>query len=657
MLRILSRYPFLTLFSGLLVGILLASAVSGFWLPALLALIALAGLMIPAVMKRRKPYFAIRFTPTQPFFIVLLAASMGVFTALVHRTDKDLELEGYPYVAGTVVSASQGVQYSKMLVRIDTFTDEAGNIVAQPKNAIVELTTERFYAPDTRLIFRQNLRSLDPDGDVVRERFAPYLRSRGVAYTQWVPQHLITVAEAPHGLRYQAYSVRQKLIRQLESSSLSSTSASMLAAMALGHKDLLDEEDMEAFRYSGLSHLLALSGMHVGIVAWVLSWLLFPLMFFLRPRWRWLAVIALIWLYVWLTGWYVSALRACIMSTLLLGALVVQRRNTSVNAILASAFIIVLFDPLQITTAGFQLSFAAALLLVLSIGINPIDHHSHPRIFKIFSLVAATLIVTAGTMALSAYYFHNITPASFVPNLLAGCLLPFYLGGGIIYILLLSVGLDVSFLAMMINKGTEAIVRLAHVTASSPSLITDVRLHAAVPVMFLCGMVCLILWLRSRRKLPAILSAGSFVVAIAGVFLLPVPEGLRALRASGTAKKDLITMYDNDAAKTDTLQSGSCGLYDTPAGSVGWCSADMKLLDASHPLYAKLQEADYLVLGRGAEIDMQNIAMRAHRPTVVLLPSLRDAERDTLTTRCTRFGLPYHDIAADGPFLLQYPLR
>ena len=333
MLRILSRYPFLTLFSGLLVGILLASAVSGFWLPALLALIALAGLMIPAVMKRRKPYFAIRFTPTQPFFIFLLAASMGVFTALVHRTDKDLELEGYPYVAGTVVSASQGVQYSKMLVRIDSFTDEAGNIVAQPKNAIVELTTERFYAPDTRLIFRQNLRSLDPDGDVVRERFAPYLRSRGVAYTQWVPQHLITVAEAPHGLRYQAYSVRQKLIRQLESSSLSSTSASMLAAMALGHKDLLDEEDMEAFRYSGLSHLLALSGMHVGIVAWVLSWLLFPLMFFLRPRWRWLAVIALIWLYVWLTGWYVSALRACIMSTLLLGALVVQRRNTSVNAI------------------------------------------------------------------------------------------------------------------------------------------------------------------------------------------------------------------------------------------------------------------------------------------------------------------------------------
>ena len=210
-------------------------------------------------------------------------------------------------------------------------------------------------------------------------------------------------------------------------------------AMTLGWKPTLTNEVYEPFMRSGTMHIFAISGLHIGMIAWILV----SLMRVARvPRaWCGCAAIPLLWFYTTATGWQPSAVRATLMASIIIFGWALKRPSDLVNSLAAAAFIILLCDPLQLFGASFQLSFLVVLSIVLLV---PRLEAAHDRLLRIDPLLPADLLprwqrwlrsalrlVTAslavslaawlGSLPLTAHYFHLFSPVTLLANL---CIVP-----------------------------------------------------------------------------------------------------------------------------------------------------------------------------------------------------------------------------------------
>ncbi len=243
----------------------------------------------------------------------------------------------------------------------------------------------------------------------------------------------------------------------------------LLQAMVFGMKDSLSPEIKEAYIATGLAHLTAVSGLHIGFVASAFYFLIMPLVFYMLYRFKpdsaraghsgkWTAFLCLIpvLLYMIVVGAKVSSLRAGIMISAFLIAIIINRKNSLFNAFLSAAFFILLWKPESLIAPGFQLSFLAVagilwvIHLLTEMGDDPLSKlgeppwhqkllgkESHPlksgpiksRLKKIF--IGSTLIsftVTLATLPVLLFNFNRISLVGAFLNLflvpLAALLIP-----------------------------------------------------------------------------------------------------------------------------------------------------------------------------------------------------------------------------------------
>ncbi|MBX7156915.1 MAG: ComEC/Rec2 family competence protein [Verrucomicrobiae bacterium] len=211
--------------------------------------------------------------------------------------------------------------------------------------------------------------------------------------------------------------------------------ASILAGMLYGDRTGFDEKLNEKFRRTGTLHLFAVSGQNVGILAGIG---LIGLQFAGLLRWRWgWALIPCLFIYAIATGSQPSAIRAVIMASFLLIAWALDRPISLLQLMCSAAFVILLWNPLQLADVGFQLSFAVVLALILITPriFNRLKKWGEPdpflprqlwpwwyewreslRLF-LWGTVTVSLAAFLGTMPLTAYYFHLWTPVSFFVNM------------------------------------------------------------------------------------------------------------------------------------------------------------------------------------------------------------------------------------------------
>ena len=191
----------------------------------------------------------------------------------------------------------------------------------------------------------------------------------------------------------------------------------ILNAMLLGNKNLISEDEKNVYRKTGAMHVLAVSGLHVGII----SQLLILIFGFLERRRKVLFLIlclSFLWLYACITGLSPSIIRASIMFSMLLIARIFQFQHQNLNIIFASALLILLFDPNQLFGLSFQFSYIAVLGIVLSYPIVHKQIHELPIISK--HIVQITSVSLAAQLALSPlllYYFHEIPSYGLLSNL------------------------------------------------------------------------------------------------------------------------------------------------------------------------------------------------------------------------------------------------
>jgi competence protein ComEC len=249
--------------------------------------------------------------------------------------------------------------------------------------------------------------------------YKEYLRARGVSLVLSVKKNatfeLLRSAQG-NKIKDFFYQLRKKL-KVVFNDYLIKNESAIMRAMILGDRADIPRHINNLFVQTGTAHILAISGLHVGIVAGL--FLIFLKMFSL-PRKLYFGLAAFLLIgYALLTGLRPSVVRATIISVVFLLSFIVERENDSLNTLALSAFLILIFNPLNLFDIGFQLSFACILSILLLVP-------EAIRIFlKIFPFkknffhysVATSFAVWIGSIGLIVYYFNMVTPITIIANL------------------------------------------------------------------------------------------------------------------------------------------------------------------------------------------------------------------------------------------------
>ena len=211
-------------------------------------------------------------------------------------------------------------------------------------------------------------------------------------------------------------SMRNRIGEWIDASELNDRERALVKALVLGQRDELDGEQKKAFAESGTIHVLAVSGMHVGLIYAILT-MLFSRSGDRKPvrMLRGLVILAALWWYAGITGGAPSILRATVMFSFITMADMATKRTDPYNSLFAAGFILLLIDPDMLVNIGFQLSFLAVLGIVIFF--RPLEDLWSPRAWilrQIWSLASLSIAAQAFTTPVSIYYFKAF-PMWFLP--------------------------------------------------------------------------------------------------------------------------------------------------------------------------------------------------------------------------------------------------
>lgn len=296
----------------------------------------------------------------------------------------------------------------------------------------------------------------------------------------------------PNGLAAQEVKITQTLKTILAQGITDSNALGIAQALLFGYRGDIDNSTWEAYARSGIVHVIAISGMHLGLVytslVFLFSWL---------PGKRRTAVVpALIclWVFAWITGMPASVMRAALMFTLLgLGELF-GRKTDTLNTLLASAMLILIVDPMQCYDVGFQLSYWA--VLSLHFFYTPIRQKIQvffpSRWAPIVQLFAATLSAQVLTTPWMLFLFHQVPLWVLLTNLIAVPWSTLLIYAELIWVFLCPWHEHVQFLGTAITHAILALNKMAQWVGSRSDAVWQTSAWSIVEIFFLYACIAAI---------------------------------------------------------------------------------------------------------------------------------------------------------------------
>jgi competence protein ComEC len=355
-------------------------------------------------------------------FLSLFISGFVITEFHLHHDDKFAEYD--LFIAKIIEPPKETEKSVKVILKISAYqTDsswQAANekVIAYFQKDSISKTLE--YGD--LLIINSRFREIKNRGNPYEFDYKKYLAAKNINYQTYIKQGKWQLTAKSKGsfVYSSAYYLRKKLLSIYKEKGISGDEFSVLAALTLGVKDFLSDDITKSYSLSGAMHILAVSGLHVGIIYLILNSLLF---FMDKNRLLRILKAALLILFIWffalITGLSPSVRRAALMLTLIIIGKVSGRHPSIYNSIAASAFLILLVNPLIILQVGFQLSYAAVIAIV----------YFQPKLYNLFeinswlidkmwALTAVSIAAQIGTFPISIYYFHKFPVYFFLSNLI-----------------------------------------------------------------------------------------------------------------------------------------------------------------------------------------------------------------------------------------------
>ena len=436
-------------------------------------------------------------------------------------------------LTGTVShSLEQGPTDSRMILKLTSFKKDDGWQTASGKLLLTMRNCQKQWPVGQRLAGRVRLRPIRNFNNPGAFNYRQHLANQRVWLRGYVRSDLdlVPLGKPEQSCKSILHAWRNK-VRAFIDGWLPPDLAGFYRSLLLGERYALSADLREQLYEAGIGHLLAISGLHLGLVAGFAFLICHFVLVRLPPvagRWgaRPVAVLAAFPValgYGLLTGMALPALRATLMLTVFTLAFVVERERDLVNSLLLAAFLILSIYPEALFSASFQLSFIGVAALICTLSALPVPRLLVPQNDKweklrslgrrVYQFVCGSLIISLYTAPVALYHFHRFATLGLLANLIAVPLVGFLvLPAGLLAVL--SLPLSVSLAGFLLTLGSLALS----------------------PIIALSGKVASITWANFWPGSP-----GAWQVALAYlILLLPLAKARRWCRFSLMALCSLI---------------------------------------------------------------------------------------------------------------------
>ncbi len=512
-----------------------------------------------------------------------------------------------------------------------------------------------------------------------------YLYLQGANSTFWLPKDEIRLVRksTDNMIDNALHKARAATTNAIIDSGVSSDASAFLTAVIVGDDSYLMPDTDEAFRTSGLAHLLALSGLHIGIIVMFisigLSWM--------RPtkygyRVYYILLIVATFAYAAFAGMTPSVVRAACMAAVLCISAIFQRRANVYNSLCVAVFLWLVINPLWLFAPGFQMSVFAVLGITVALRAVNDYRIQHPWIKKMLLIIIVPVAAMAATAIPAMAYFHTF-PLYFLPaNLLASIAVAPLMLCGILLAIATPAGIEHGTLTYVCERlydfiefSAKAFGGDAGVVHTYPSAWTIVCCLAAVTAFFallyrprsilrisiLC-CICILIMLssyfdRSRVSIDAYILAGGTSTDILladkdSVFLVTDATGINAanIRTSRQQRyRDMLLRRTSNAEMT-LLPGDFTRRHFKRSGDVLTCGEHRILLVNSDSLVQPDERCEYALVCRSFKDDIRKITPYAD--TVIIGPSVHYTRRRRFSAYMDSVGIPYRDIRREGGIAL-----
>ncbi|MDR0422229.1 MAG: ComEC family competence protein [Proteiniphilum sp.] len=653
---LIGKTPFLRLLLPVTAAIITASLLPGI-LPASLPA-ALGGLLLTLSSLLLRPQGRYRFR-----WLFGAGVSLILYSLTLHQFRQHEEsVEPVPpadgqYYLGTVLEIPE-VKPRSIALNVKTAPPEARKVILylEPDDAAKGLT------PGDEIVFRSNVKPFGNSGNPDDFDYAGYMRIKGFAGSGYVPRDdWRKTGRQTETVLIIAQRFRAKALSFYRSFGLGDDAHAFVCALTLGYKAYLSNDLREAFSTSGTAHVLALSGLHVGIIYTFIS-LLFSFLGkhgggFLAGR---CLIIAVLWTFVFTAGMPASAVRAAIMLTLFSIGTLFRRHGSGYNSLAAAAFFILIFRPHSLFDAGFLMSFSAVFAILFF----------NPKLIRLYTppnraakylrdLLCITVSAQLGVFPLALYCFGTFPTWFFITNIpvvpLVGIIiyatLPLILTG-------LLCPLRCNFISALhasfqwVEKTLiEILLKIVRLAESMPfAQISDSKITLLQLILLLLFIYPLTGYLSSRRAPPLIVALTAMLLFQLTVTHNNLTRPEPQLTVFNTPGRSEIAIYhDNRRHSLDMTENS---LLPHPEKRILFLS-DATFI--SH-YYGDGRQfpLDVLILSRQTSFDIERLSALFCPAVIVLDSSLPRRTAAGITRKCAALGIAVHDVTENGAFSLKF---
>jgi len=539
-----------------------------------------------------------------------------------------------------------------------------------------------------QIVVKSNWKAIDGPTNPAQFDYKKFLANSDIFHQQYLTNMHWKMFEKQKGfsVRATAFLWQKHLLDVLKSHHFEQQELAVSSALLLGYKDMLDRDTILTYSSSGAMHVLAVSGLHVGIIYLVLSSLLF---FFDKIKYgnymkAFLLVLAL-WAYAFLTGLSPSVLRAATMFSFVTIGSSLKRQTNIYNTLAASAFVLILYNPYIILKVGFQLSYLAVLGIVyLQPKLYNLYRTSNWLLDKIWVITTVSIAAQLATFPLGMYYFHQFPNYFLLSNLFVIPLATFIINGGILLFVVSTIPIIPNYIAWVVNKMLLFLNFSVEWVDSLPfSLTLGISISA---------FETLLIYLLILLFIPAIVNQNFRNIKIAlllTVFLLSyqiyekmnmqkqsyfivydVP-GERAIDFVDGDKNYFLADEDlvNDQSKMrfhimhyrwerrvqeSTLISTifTSKSYLKRENYIQFQDKKILLVDENFKKSENISEIqfDFVVISDKVKVDLENINCRK----LIIDSSVSYYKQEQIKKECYKWSIPFYNVSTDGAYLFEF---
>ena len=519
--------------------------------------------------------------------------------------------------------------------------------------------------------------------------YANYLlHNKGIRYEQHLTLRQLQRTGYSPTLATRMATLRRELQQRVFGTDMSAGAQHFVVALLLGNSRLIDPLTRQEFSSAGVAHVLALSGLHVGFIALIIWFLLFPLDYLGLKKLRLILTLAAIILFAFFTGLSPSVVRATIMIAVVFIAFVFYRRSVSLNALALSALIILVFSPSSLYSVGFQLSFITVLAMLLFARLPEKLKSRYRLVNAVTSTAVTSLVAMLATIAMSAHYFHTVSLMSVLANLLILPIMPVFMVLGALLLLVSVAGLHWSLVDRIIN----AIYRYIHWAAQAVntlpmSHVNGVTVSTAGVVIYFIALILVTLWIYRRDHRYLLGGAVALALMWAHSTIIDYRTPKRGMVVFNAFTSTPVLYYDHGKAwvwTPDDEETDSTTFSRYYAGFLASHNIselhfivgdNVQRLDGAlfKPPHAHLMGRRLLAVGSGKwrhmtspqqlQLDQIIVTKRFHGTaaklrelyrfdTLIISGAMHSTSLQPLLHACDSLGIPYHDLSRQGAFII-----